>query len=155
MYFGIRCHDQPGGQLHFAGKTQDNANIWNGDTIEILLETQSHDYYQITINPAGIMADVDRENGINTRWSSGAEVATQIGDGFWTAEVRIPVAGEGQAQVDPLNGVDGRKPNTTYPWYINVCRQRVRNNWTEHSAFCPTGKPDFHDPMKFAELSVP
>jgi len=155
IYFGIRCHDQPGGQLHFAGKTQDDANIWNGDTIEILLETQSHDYYQITINPAGIIADVDRENGINTRWSSGAEVATQIGDGFWTAEVRIPVAGEGQTQVDPLNGVDGRKPNTTYPWYFNVCRQRVRDNWTEHSAFCPTGKPDFHDPMKFAELSVP
>lgn len=35
-----------------------------------------------------------------------------------------------------------------------LCRQRVRDSDKELSAFSPTGKPRFHDILKFAELSA-
>jgi hypothetical protein len=58
-----------------------------------------------------------------------------------------------QGAVDALNGVSGRKPAATYPWYFNVCRLRVRNGVAERFALSPTTKPDFLDPAKFARLN--
>jgi len=66
--------------------------------------------------------------------------------------VRIPVAGEMQGNIDALNGVAGRRPSQTYPWYFNVCRQRIRANGEAYSALSPTGKKGFHHPKKFAKL---
>ena len=61
---------------------------------------------------------------------------------------------EQQAEIDADNGVAGRKPGETYPWYFNVCRQRLRANGAEHSAFSPTGTTGFHELMKFGRLYV-
>jgi predicted negative regulator of RcsB-dependent stress response len=81
------------------------------------------------------------------RWQSQAEVATQVADDHWTVEIRIPVTDD---ENDPLNQVVGRKPSVSLPWHFNICRQRIRNNGSEHSAFSPTGAKTFHEPMKFA-----
>jgi hypothetical protein len=48
--------------------------------------------------------------------------------------------------------VVGRKPLKSLPWYFNVCRQRVREDETELSAFSPTGEKTFHVPNRFARL---
>jgi hypothetical protein len=53
---------------------------------------------------------------------------------------------------DPLHLIVGRKPSTSLPWHINICRQRVRENGAEHSAFSPTGASGFHHVMRFAHL---
>ena len=53
---------------------------------------------------------------------------------------------------DPLNQVIGRKPSQSLPWHFNICRQRIRENGSEHSAFSPTGTAGFHVPIKFAYL---
>ncbi len=45
--------------------------------------------------------------------------------------------------------VIGTQPSIDLPWHINLCRQRVRDSGTEHSAFAPTGTKGFHVPMKF------
>jgi hypothetical protein len=100
------------------------------------------------------MIDLDRKGGLKTLWSSQAQVAAHVGDGYWSLEIRIPLAGEDQDQIDAENGVAGRRPTRTYPWYINVCRQRLRDNGPEYSAWSPTGKKHFHDVMKFGELYV-
>ncbi|MBM4086081.1 MAG: hypothetical protein FJ272_14950, partial [Planctomycetes bacterium] len=155
LYLGILCKDRDTKSLRIGAKEHGDTNIWSGDAVEILLETQSHCYYQIAISPAGAVVDLDRKQGLNILWSSGAEVASHIGDDFWSLEVRIPAAGDMAGELDPLNGVAGRKPHTTYPWFFNVCRQRAGDQGKELSAFSPTGKPNFHDPMKFAELTVP
>jgi hypothetical protein len=55
-----------------------------------------------------------------------------------------------QDENDPLHQVIGRKPTQSLPWHINVCRQRIREDGAEHSAFSPTGTGGFHEPMKFA-----
>ena len=74
---------------------------------EILLDTESHSYYQIVVNPSGALVDLDRGAGRDAwfDWDSQAEVATQEADGCWTVEIRIPVV---QDETDPLHPVNGR-----------------------------------------------
>ena len=150
LYLGIRCQELRGKPPNIATTEDGNFGIWEGDTVEILLETQTHAYYQIAVNPGGALIDADRRQGIDTSWSSGAKAAVHVGAGYWSIELRIPLAKDGTP-----GGIAGRKPSETYPWFINVCRQRARDNGTELSAFSPPGKPGFHFPMKFGKLTSP
>jgi hypothetical protein len=152
IYFGILCREPDVKRLPTVRAKPDDGNLFLGDSVEILLETQTHAYYQIAIDPAGAVVDLDRKKGIEMRWSANAEVATRVADGAWTVEVRIPIAGEGQEELDALNGVSGRMPSETHPWFFNVCRQRVRGDTMERSAFSSTASQSFHNVMKFAEL---
>ena len=155
FYFGIQCQERDTKHLKIGTTKKEDPAIWSGDVVEILLETQTHSYYQLALNPAGAFIDLDRKQGLlESLWYSGAQVATHVGDGFWTAEVRIPVVGEQQETIDRLNGVSGRKPSTSYPWYFNVCRQRVRPTETEYTAFAPAGVPSFHKVEKFGKLVI-
>ncbi|MCB1229418.1 MAG: DUF4838 domain-containing protein [Verrucomicrobiae bacterium] len=151
LYFGIRCEEKPGEPLNIATTQDEDQSIWYGDLVEILLDTDAHRYYQIAVNPAGALIDLDRgaEKSAWFRWESQAEVATQVADDHWTIEIRIPVTDD---ENDPLNQVVGRKPSQSLPWHFNVCRQRLRDNGSELSAFSPTGTGGFHEPMKFAHF---
>jgi len=151
LYFAIRCEDRKGKPLNVATVKNGDQAIWYGDAIEILLDTESHSYYQIAVNPAGAVNDLDRGADRNNwfRWDSQAEVATHVGDDHWTVEIRIPIV---QDKNDPLHQVIGHKPTQSLPWHINVCRQRIRKNGSEYSAFSPTGTAGFHEPMKFAHF---
>lgn len=151
LYFGIRCEDQVGESLNISTTKNEDESIWYGDAIEIELDTDSHSYYQLVVNPAGALVDLDRAAGKSSRfrWESQAEVATHIAKDHWNVEIRIPVTDD---ENDPLNQVIGRKPSQSLPWHFNVCRQRIRENGAEYSAFSPTGTDGFHVPMKFAHL---
>jgi len=151
VYFAIRCDDLPGEAPASAATQDDDTALWHGDAIEIEIATETHSYYQIAISPDGKIVDLDREasKGGQLGWDSKAEVATQIEDGHWTVEIRIPVT---QDENDPLHQVIGRKPTLSLPWHINICRQRIREDGQELSALSPTGTKGFHDPMKFARF---
>ena len=151
LYFAIRCEDQKGNKPNVATTKNGDQALWYGDAVEILLETDSHSYYQIAVNPAGALIDLDRGTDRNNwfRWDSQAEVATHVADDHWTVEIRIPIV---QDENDPLHQVIGHKPTQSLPWHINVCRQRIRKNGSEYSAFSPTGTTGFHQPMKFAHF---
>lgn len=151
LYFAIRCEEQPGQPLNISAMRHDEEAIWYGDVVEILLDTDSHSYYQIAVNPAGAIADLDRDadKSARFRWESQAEVATHVADDHWTIEIRIPVTDD---ENDPLNQVVGRKPSQSLPWHFNICRQRVRENGTELSAVSPTGAAGFHVPLKFGHF---
>jgi len=151
LYLGIACGEPDMKNLNVTAKANDDTSIWNGDEVEILIETQVHSYYQLCISPSGALADIDHRNGLKTIWSSNAEVGVYRGDNAWTIEIRIPVASEDQANIDPNNGLAGRKPSNAYPWFFNVCRQRARGDRLEHWAFSPTGR-GFQRPRKFAEM---
>ncbi len=155
LYFGIRCAERDTQGLRITATKADDLALYEGDLVELLLETQLHSYYRIAIAPNGTIVDADMRTGApETRWSSQAEVATHVGDGFWSAEVRIPMDWDVAKAVDPLNGVVGYKPTPLYPLSFNLCRQRVRARGTERSAFSPTGQPSFCEPRKFGELIV-
>jgi hypothetical protein len=156
LYLGIRCTEPDLKGMIIGTTRNDDPTIWTGDVLEVLIETQVHSYYQIAISPSGAIVDLDRSaDQRNTRWSSAAQVVTQVGDGFWTAEVRLPCAGETARDIDPNNGIAGRPPSNTYPWFINVCRQRTRGKGdVELSAWSPTGKPRFNEPLKFGKIYI-
>jgi len=151
MYLAIKCEEKPGEPLNIVAKGHDDPAMWYGDVVEVLIETDSHSYYQIAVDPQGSIADLDRgaTKESRMRWESQAEVATQIADDHWIIEMRIPVTDD---ENDPLNQVIGRHPTQSLPWYINICRQRIRENGRELSALSPTGSHAFHVPMKFAHF---
>ena len=125
---------------------------WNGDVVEIHIETQFHSYYQLAISPSGAMTDLDRSMGLGLDWDARATVATHRNEDGWTIEIRLPAAGEEAKVEDPLVGIAGRKPTMSYPWYINVCRARVRGETKELSAWSPTGEPRFNVPAKLGKV---
>ena len=151
LYFAIRCEERKGEKLNVAATKDGDQAMWYGDAVEILLDTESHSYYQIVVNPSGAHIDLDRGADRSNwfRWDSKAEVATQVADNSWTIEIRIPVV---QDENDPLHLVIGRKPTQSLPWHVNICRQRIREDGTEYSAFSPTGTKGFHKLMKFAHF---
>jgi hypothetical protein len=154
LYFGIDCKEDDTKKLNSATMKDDDPNIWNGDTVEILLETQGHSYYQFVVNPAGAMLDADRKRGINTLWNSDAKVATHVGDGYWSMEICIPVADEMQEENLPNQLVSGRRPVAKDPWYFNVARVRVRDKTSVSVySFAQGEKVKFHDLDKFGILS--
>ncbi|MDF1811811.1 MAG: DUF4838 domain-containing protein [Verrucomicrobiales bacterium] len=151
LYFAIRCNEKPGEPPVDTATQEDDTALWKGDAIELQIATETHSYYQIAISPDGDVVDLDRgtEKRGTLRWSSKAEVATQIEDDHWNLEIRIPVTSD---ENDPFHQVIGRKPIQSLPWHINICRQRIRDNGQEHSALSPTGTRSFHEPMKFAHF---
>jgi len=152
LYLGIYCQDRPENTVYNTATDHDQPSIWRGDVLEILMETQVHSYYQLAISPAGALVDVSHEDGrLEFAWSSNAQVATHVGEDYWSAEVRIPIAGRERREVDPLDGVAGFMPTHDYPWYFNVCRQRVREADRQLMAFSPT-KNGFQCPDRFAKL---
>lgn len=151
LYLAIRCDEHPGEKLNIGTTKKDDSALWYGDAVEVLIETESHSYYQIAVSPSGAIADLDRSAPRNAwfSWDSQAEIATHVADDHWIVEMRIPVT---EDENDPLHQVIGHQPTRSLPWHINLCRQRIREDAQELSAFSPTGAEDFHHAMRFATL---
>ena len=149
LCFAIRCEEYPGEKPNIGTMKKDDSALWYGDAVELLIETEAHSYYQIAISPNGTVCDLDRGAAHSAwfSWDSKAEVATRIENDHWIAEIRLPIR---QDENDPLNQIVGHHPTRSLPWHFNVCRQRIREDGTEHSAFSPTGTDNFHQVMKFA-----
>lgn len=155
LYLGIRCEEPDTEHLAIGATANDDPGIWNGGYIDVLFETQNHSYYQVTFNPSGAVMDLDRGGGKKEyRWASDAQVAVYVGDGFWSAELRLPCSREIPEDVDSLSGIAGRPPTSTYPWHINVGRHRIRGSDMELLAWSPTGKLRFTEPSKFGTIYV-
>ncbi|MFN2351673.1 MAG: DUF4838 domain-containing protein [Kiritimatiellia bacterium] len=133
-------------------------NVWEGDSVLILLESPSHSYYQIEINPDGKVFDADRSGGglVVTRWASMTDVKTERGADSWRVTARIPIAIVGQegAEGDPMNYVVAPELSSGAPWYFNIGRRRVRNGEKTEYIFNPTRKYTFQVPDKFARLNI-
>lgn len=161
LYFGIRCEEPAMDQLHVPARSDGDNTIFDGDSIEILLETPTHAYYQIAIDPAGHVNDLDRPNSIligktgryETKWEAGIDVAAFKGDGFWSIEAKTPVLGAQQEDLLPFFGVSGDKPSKAAPWYFNIGRVRkIDLPERQLTTFSPTGETGFHYMRKFARL---
>jgi len=153
LVIGIRCEDEDMQGLNIPTRENEDDMIWVGDNIELVIETQAHSYYQISIGPSGAVVDCDRKRGaVNKVWSSGIEVAAHAGNGFWSLEFRVPAAGDDAEARDPSRGMAGHKPTKGDPWYFNLYRQRVRGNANEGSLLFPAGS--LHEPSEFGELIV-
>lgn len=149
LCFGIRCEDRPGKPVNITTTNDGDFNIFNGDAIEILIETDYHHYYQLAISPAGHVWDQAKGALYGSKWDSEAEVGAHVGKDYWSLEVRVPMK---QSSHDPLRNVIGQKPTETLPWYFRVGRQRMREG--EKGAWCfpPSEGRGFHHSQSFARL---
>lgn len=158
LYLGIICRDDMSEPLNISTTEDNDPAIFDGDHVEVMIETPFHSYYRLVVNPAGALFEMDMgaEEGDQMRWASNASVATYQGEDYWSVEMRIPVVGEEEGAMDPYHYVVGRIPSHVrsgaYPWYFNVGRTRVRDDEVEVSAFVPTGDSDLQDPYSFAEM---
>ena len=139
--------------LKISTTQNDDPRLLEGDHVTLLIETSSRSYYEISINPAGAVYDLDRATGgRGLGWSSGAQVAVHRGADRWSIEMRLPIVGEEAFVLDPTKGIDGSRPKELFPWHFNLGRSRVRDGKAERTAFSPTAKADLHVPEKFAKL---
>jgi hypothetical protein len=152
LYFAIRCADSDMQNIYVPATKNGDSLIFDGDAVEIELESPSHSYYQIAIDPAGHVMDLDRKGGLNSQWESGIEAVVVKDETSWCIEARLPVMGATQEDLNPDLGISGDKPGADSPWYFNVCRLRKRDKAAETSAFSPTGTGGFHNVMKFGKL---
>ena len=167
LYFGVRCDFDKSEPPVIGSKRDNDPAIWQGEHLELLIETDKHSYYQIVVNPAGAVIDLDRAVPLKKSydWSSQAEVAAHVGDGYWSLELRLPVTSTDE---DPLHQIIGSRPfqakqtaldsgkGTSLPWYFNFYRKRSGTEDVETTAFSALG-PDtksFHVPLKFARIYV-
>ncbi|MFN2351359.1 MAG: DUF4838 domain-containing protein, partial [Kiritimatiellia bacterium] len=152
LVFTIRC-EEPDIENMVVTDT-----VWLGDSVAILIEPPNHSYYQLELNPDGVLFDADRfGRRLNDGWKSMAKVSTAKGEDYWKATVRIPVVSVEKGQEDPNHFVVGPKPSKDHPWYFNLGRVRMRSgegelDRTAH-AFSPTGG-NYHVLEKFAKLII-
>lgn len=151
LYLAIRCEEPSGELLNITTDKDGDRAIFEGDVIRILIETDSRSFYEIAVNPAGAILDLDHSASAETAddWNSQVKVATRVADDHWTVEMEIPVTDDDS---DPLHRVIGRMPSASLPWFINIVRQRVREDGIELSAFSPTASDSPYDPMYFGRL---
>jgi hypothetical protein len=155
LYLGISCEEPDAWKLNKGAGNGDDPDILKGDHVNVLIEADGHSCYQLAVNPYGAVFDADRTAGVNTGWSSGARVAAHTGKDTWSLEVQFPIVPGAAEQADTCRtGLPGVKPGQNFPWDFNLCRQRVREAGTEHSAFSPTGGGDLYDRMKFGKLYI-
>ena len=86
LYIGIECRENDMPNLNIGSSANGDQKIWEGDSIDLLIQTQAHTYYQIAIGPTGAVVGMDRESGMNKDWSPGAEAATKRGKDFWSGD---------------------------------------------------------------------
>ncbi|MHC4873058.1 MAG: DUF4838 domain-containing protein [Planctomycetota bacterium] len=154
FFLGIICKESDMENLNIKGKTNDDAAILQGDTVHLLLETQSHSYYHVAVNPDGLVFDQDIGNDkIKEKWKSNVKVAAHKGENFWSIEMHFPIEPDIQADIAPDDGIAGRIPTAIYPWFVNICRERPREYETLKSAWSPTGSDSIFNDMRFGKLA--
>lgn len=153
LHIGIICTEPDMAGQQITAATPDDPKLLEGDHVTLLIETPSHTYYEIAIDPAGTLLDIDHsEGGKGVKWTSGAQIAVHRDAAAWSIEMRLPIVGEGARTLDPLKGIDGNLPKDLFPWHFNLCRERHRKGQTERTAYSATGKDDFYVLEKFAKL---
>ena len=134
--------------------TQRDAPLWTEDVFEVFLapEEPATTYYEIEVNPLGVLFDARVESPglsrasmrVDPAWDCpGLEARVTRRDGLWSATLRIPLASLYAGRLPPR-------------WRANFYRID-RGAVDEFSAWSPTlaDPPDFHVPERFGVLRLP
>lgn len=120
--------------------------IWKDDTVEIFLDTNldQRSFYQIAFNASGTLFDQDiGVPGLpGESWNGPIDVATQIGKGRWTGEVRIGFVGLRLAEAAGQS------------WTANFCRTSMRGGNRALYTWVAV-KRNFGEPKLFGRLLLP
>lgn len=160
LVFDILCREPDMANLEVG------ANVWDGDSVLIFLETPRHSHYLIQIAPNGRIFDADRNASgrVLPEWASQATVETDQEEDGWRVRLRIPLAVIGTEEEfgDPLHQVVAPRPGEGN-WFFNIGRTRVRDGQRMRGeqgyapfAFSPSDEPihleEVFPPRHFARL---
>jgi len=124
LYVGARCHE-PWLRSVQSRITQRDGEVWNDDSIEILLDVNrdTKTYRHFAVNADGILYDgKQRDAG----WNSSALAATALEEEAWTVEMAIPIKDLGD------------KAATAKTWGLQVARHRPRGEERRSFQWAPT-----------------
>lgn len=154
IYLGVKCMEPNMAGVTNATLASGDPAIVNGDFISVIFETPTRSYYEILVNPAGAVLEIDHGAGGAPGWLSGAQIAVHQGTDRWSVEFRIPIMGEGARVIDAEAGIDGNLPRQLAPWYFNVARQRVQGGVVTKRIHYPGSPATFRSPVNLDYMYV-
>ena len=130
LVVGIECLEPKMDKLRESCKDRDSTNIYVDDTVEVRLETPQGMRPKIVVNPAGTVSDECVTPKIEDlpEFYAVKNVAVKKFPDRWTVEMQI--------DVKPLLA---ERPTPSFPWGVNICRQRMAGNTPEHYMLSPSG----------------
>jgi hypothetical protein len=144
LVVGIECMEPKMNKLRESCKDRDSANIYSDDNAEIHLETPQGIRPKIVINPAGTVLDecitenlADMPNSYTVK-----NIAVKKYPDRWTVEALI--------EAKPISG---ERPTPSFPWGVNICRQRMAGNTPEYYMLSPSGT-NFKDLKSMGNLMM-
>jgi hypothetical protein len=126
---------------------RDSFSIYDGDTVELFLETENRSTFRAAINPDGVIYDACTDSAVQPggpAWNPDWTVAVKKEANQWNVELFIPRDSLDHAGV----------PSPKHPWGINVCRSRFVTGKAENSTISPTGA-GFFVTTKFGNIVIP
>jgi hypothetical protein len=114
LIVNFHCQEPDAGKLKSVATRRD-ANLWEDDCVELVIadsDKQDANVYQFIVNSKGVC--YDSKNG-STGWNPEYQVAAAVKDGYWEAQLTIPLAVLGFTG-DHLKG-----------FKINLCRTNTEN----------------------------
>jgi len=154
LVFDIDCKEPDMANL------KPGANVWEGDSVLIFLETPRHSHYLIQIAPDGRVFDADRNASgrLLPEWTSQVSVESEPKKDAWRVRVRIPLAviRDDDEFGDPLHQVVAPRPGEG-AWFFNVGRTRVRDGkrMSGEQGYAPFAFSPSKEPMHLEEIFSP
>ena len=129
MVVGIECLEPKMDKLRESSKERDSTNIYSDDNIEVRLETPQGIRPKIVVNPTGTVLDECMTSNVADlpNWYTVKNVAVKKYSDRWTVEMQI--------DVKPLSA---ERPTPSFPWGVNICRQRMAGNTPEFYMLSPS-----------------
>lgn len=131
LFIAIDCLEPRMDRMKAGCTEPDNPDIWKGDFVEIRLETPNGRRPLVVVNPSGAVYDSDsalpRTEDLPTFYRATACAVRKLAD-RWTVEVQIDEA-----------GLAAGMPTESFPWGVQVSRQRLAGNTPEFYQLSPTG----------------
>ncbi|MCX6907637.1 MAG: DUF4838 domain-containing protein [Verrucomicrobia bacterium] len=143
LLVGIVCHERRMNRLraNTPASAKDDHAIYSGDNVEVHLETPAGYRAVVVVNPNGAVRDTcvtPNVADVPEAWSAERVAVRKLPD-RWTVEIKIKGLGD--------------MPNKSYPWGVNVFRQRQAGGEEEAYALSPTGTGSFiNAPTKMGNL---
>jgi hypothetical protein len=131
LFIAVDCREPKMDRIQARCARPDDADIWNGDFVEIRLETPNGRQPLIVVNPAGAVYDSDstspKAEDLPVFYKV-ANCAVRKLDDRWTVEIQVDA-----------NSLEATMPSQPFPWGIQVSRQRLAGNTPEFYQLSPTG----------------
>jgi hypothetical protein len=146
LLVGITCYERRMDRLRARtpASAKDEHAIYDDDNIELHLETPAGYRAVVAVNPNGSVRDTcvtPNVADVPDAWNAERVAVRKLSD-RWTVEIKV-------------KGL-GAMPNKSYPWGLNVFRQRWTGGEEEGYALSPTGTGSFiNAPTKMGNLYGP